>query len=288
MSGNNNRQQPKPQQKPAAQEVKDETTNATPASGTEPAAPATGADEANTPPVKDEAGLSAEDRAAIDAEEQRLAEEAAAAAAKAEEERLAAEAKAAEEKAAAEKAEAEEKRLADEAAAAKQEEPVAEVAAPTPYEKVLTHIQTLFPNIKELTLKDKTLIDSLEIYISSMAFNQVVDQGTGSIRQRRMYHDILSALQSENWTIQAEIVLYYFATFRESHFQSRLLNRFVDTIGLQSRDRLRFEALMKLFRVGGDVKSRALISKEIDFGALTGMFTDNNIKERLLAIFKIQ
>lgn len=171
----------------------------------------------------------------------------------------------------------------EEAAAAEEDAPDL-----TPEELVLEHLRTLFPNVTILSTKALALVNSLEQYIGSMAYNQVVMENVGALRQRRMYHDILGALTSEDWNIQAEILLFYFAKYRDTHFQTRLIHRFVDVIGLQTPDRLRFEALMRLFTVGADTASRKLVAREIDFRALTDLFKDNLVKEHLLAVFKVE
>lgn len=165
-----------------------------------------------------------------------------------------------------------------------EEAPAAEL---TPEERILKALQERFPHLKAFDTDTRSVIDMMERYLAFMGPNTVTDEKIGALRQRELYNTMLSALKAPNWQVAVEVVLYYFSTYRKEHFQNRLLMRFSDKLNLNRTELLRFQALQQAFAIGGDPRGRQLVSQQIDFDRLVSLFSDNDIKERLLTIFKI-
>lgn len=165
-----------------------------------------------------------------------------------------------------------------------EEAPAAEL---TPEERILKALQERFPHLKGFDVDTQSIISLMERYLTFMGPNTVTDEKIGALRQRELYNTMLSALKAPNWQVAVEVVLYYFSTYRKEHFQNRLLMRFSDKLNLNRTELLRFQALQQAFAIGGDPRGRQLVSQQIDFDRLVSLFSDNDIKERLLQIFKI-
>ena len=165
-----------------------------------------------------------------------------------------------------------------------EEAPAAEL---TPEERVLKALQERFPHLKAFDVDTQSIIALMERYLTFMGPNTITDEKIGALRQRELYNTMLTALKAANWQVAVEVVLYYFSTYRKEHFQNRLLMRFSDKLNLNRTELLRFQALQQAFAIGGDPRGRQLVSQQIDFDRLVSLFSDNDIKERLLQIFKI-
>lgn len=168
------------------------------------------------------------------------------------------------------------------------EPPVTTAAAQPTLEDIVTaRMKEIYPNLQSLPDSTKNIVATMNEFLVAMGPGVVIEPDTGAKWQRRLYGAMCAALESKtDWEISTEALLFILFTYRNTHFNLRLMMRFVERIRLDPKEHAALRALFHLFQTGADRASRRLVYKSIDLDKLNKSLKNSLQVERVNLIFR--
>lgn len=153
-------------------------------------------------------------------------------------------------------------------------------------------VQTLFSNKFKISIDEappviQIIRNTLNTYVQTMGESSIISRDQGAANQMKLFNTYMNALNADPTVAMMglQLILYYFKAYRESHFNERLVFRYVDAFRTTKQNTANFNRLTTLFLATCIPSSRALGLKRVNLRMVADGLGENTTASNNLTMF---
>lgn len=140
------------------------------------------------------------------------------------------------------------------------------------------------------TTIEKSLLVSLETYVSDMAPRKPVDIKTGARHQYSLWRVIRTALETvpaEDFKKCWNLILAFFKEYEDASFHDRYVFRFADQWVQSDKELLAFQSILNMIKLTADPATRAANLKKVDMKRTLEIVFSDVARQRVQSFYKV-